>query len=66
VTREQALELSGRSESWLRTRECSWCGATLWMALRDGCRATGEKCDPAKKNFGPNAMERRNVNRVST
>lgn len=56
---QEAVKLSGRSESWLRNHECSWCGATLWMALRSGCGALGEKCEPSKKNYGPDAMPRR-------
>jgi hypothetical protein len=58
MTPKEALALSGRSETWLRNHQCNWCGATLWMALRSGCRAMGEKCDPSKKNFGPDAMAR--------
>lgn len=58
MTRAEALKLSGRSEGWLRTRECSWCGQTLYRALTVGCGAIGERCDPSKKNFGNSAMER--------
>lgn len=58
MTRTEALKISGRSEGWLRTRECSWCGQDLYRALRFGCVATGEKCDPTKKNFSDSAMAR--------
>jgi hypothetical protein len=63
MTRTEALKLSGRSEHWLRTRLCSWCGQDLYRALRNGCVAMGEKCDPAKKNFGDDAMWRDRANR---
>jgi hypothetical protein len=55
VTRAEALELSGRSETWLRNHECAWCGQTLYRALTNGCGAIWEKCDPSKKEFGPEA-----------
>ena len=61
MTRKEALKLSGRSETWLRNHECSWCSQTLYRALTSGCGAVGERCDPSKKNFGPDAMERRTV-----
>lgn len=59
MTHDEALKISGRSEGWLRTRECSWCGQDLYRALRNGCPSVFEKCDPAKKNFGPSAHKRR-------
>lgn len=65
MTRAEALKLSGRGERWLRTRECAWCGQDLYRALRFGCAAFGEKCDPAKKNFGPDAMERHRTTAAS-
>lgn len=43
---------TARSETWLRNHGCAWCGQTLWHALRNGCGAIGEKCNPAKKDFG--------------
>lgn len=58
MTRKEALKLSGRNETWLRSHACAWCGTTLWLSLTNGCGAIGEKCDPAKKNFGPDAMHR--------
>ena len=57
MTPTEAIKVSERSESWLRNHECSWCGNTLWRALRSGCGAVGELCDPSKKNFRPDAME---------
>lgn len=59
MTRAEALKLSGRSESWLRKHECAWCGQDLYRALRYGCGAIYEKCDPSKKNFGPEARHTR-------
>lgn len=59
MTGKEAVKLSGRSETWLRNHECSWCGQTLWRALVYGCGAIYEKCDPAKKNFGPEARHSR-------
>jgi len=52
---KEAIALSGRSETWLRRHECAWCGQTLWLALTSGCGAIAERCDPTKKNFGPDA-----------
>ena len=53
MTRAEAIEISGRSESWLRRHVCAFCDQSLWYSLRYGCGAIYEKCDPAKKNFGP-------------
>ena len=58
---KEAVALSKRSEHWLRNHECSWCQQTLMRALVYGCGAIYEKCDPSKKNFADNAMERRRV-----
>ena len=55
LTGKEAVKLSGRSETWLRTHECAWCGQTLWRALTSGCGAIYEACEPEKKNFGPDA-----------
>jgi hypothetical protein len=55
MTGKEARTLSGRSESWLRRHECAWCGQTLWHALMNGCGAIFDRCDPTKKNFGPDA-----------
>lgn len=57
MTPKEAKDLSGRSETWLRNHICSWCGQTLWLALRHGCGAIFDKCDPAKKDFGPDGRE---------
>lgn len=52
MTKQEALALSGRSESWLRRHACAWCDRPLWMALRSGCGTMYEpKCDPAKKDY---------------
>lgn len=51
MTGKEAIALSGRSESWLRTRNCVWCDQTLWRALLYGCGSLHERCDPAKKDF---------------
>ena len=59
MTIKEAVKLSGRSEHWLRTHLCSWCDYDLLSALRFGCGAMyDQKCEPAKKNFGDDAMER--------
>jgi hypothetical protein len=50
-TDTEALKISGRSESWLRRHTCAWCDQTLWRALRYGCGAMYERCDPTKKDF---------------
>lgn len=54
MTGKEAIKLSGRSETWLRNHECSWCGQTLWRALLYGCGSVYERCDPAKKDFSWN------------
>lgn len=51
MTKSEALKVSKRSESWLRRHECAWCGQSLWRALRYGCGAIYEKCEPEKKDF---------------
>jgi len=56
-----ADNLTGRSKSWLQRHTCAWCGQTLWRALRDGCGAIYEQCDPTKKDFSP-AGKRRPMN----
>ena len=55
MTPKEALKVSGRGEHWLRNHECAWCGQTLWRALRHGCGAIFNKCNPAEKDFGPEA-----------
>jgi hypothetical protein len=55
LTPAEALKLTGRSETWLRNHECAWCGQTLWRALRSGCGAIYDKCDPTHKEFGSGA-----------
>lgn len=52
---KEAIRLSGRSETWLRNHVCAWCGKTLWLALRGGCGALFEKCDPSEKDFSSEA-----------
>jgi hypothetical protein len=51
MTRAEAIAISGRSESWLRRHTCAWCDQDLYRALRFGCTALYERCDPAKKDF---------------
>lgn len=51
MTPAEAKSVSGRSESWLKRHVCAWCDQTLWRALRYGCCAMYEKCDPAKKDY---------------
>jgi predicted DNA-binding transcriptional regulator AlpA len=51
MTIAQAVKLSGRSESWLRRHDCSWCQQTLLNALRHGCGSIYEQCEPSEKDF---------------
>lgn len=52
----EAVQLSGRNESWLKRHTCAWCDQTLWRALRNGCAAMYEpRCDPSKKDFSGTA-----------
>lgn len=53
MTPAEAIQASGRSESWLNRHTCAWCNQTLWRALRIGCGAIYEPCDPTKKDFSP-------------
>lgn len=53
MTPQQATEVSGRSKSWLQGHACAWCNQTLWAALRHGCAAMHEKCDPVAKDYSP-------------
>ena len=56
MTGKEAIQTSGRSESWLKRHTCAWCDQTLWRALLHGCAAMYEpRCDPAKKDFSPAA-----------
>lgn len=50
-TDNEATAISGRSKSWLQRHTCAWCDQTLWRALRYGCGAMHEKCDPSQKDF---------------
>lgn len=52
---QDILTLTHRSETWLRNHECAWCGQTLWRALRYGCGAIYDKCNPRDKDFSENA-----------
>ncbi len=60
MTAKEASKLSGKSIYWLRTRECMWCGQSCLNALRYGCSAIYEKCDPKKREF-KDAMKDPNV-----
>lgn len=51
MTTKEAVKIAGKSESWLRRHQCAWCGHLLLYAIRDGCGAIYEKCDP-KISFG--------------
>lgn len=42
-------EKTGKSEYWLRTHECPWCGQTALNAVRYGCGSIFEKCNPMDK-----------------
>ena len=42
---EEAARLSGRSQSWLKSHTCGWCGQTIMKALRGYCGDTGKMCD---------------------
>lgn len=51
MTGAEAVQISGRSESWLKRHTCAWCDQTIWRTLRHGCAAMYEKCDPTKKDY---------------
>jgi hypothetical protein len=53
MTAKEAAELTGRSITWLKTHECGWCGQTALNALRYGCGAIWDKCDPKAKSYKP-------------
>ena len=48
MTAAEAAQKIGCSISWLRSHECGWCAQTGLNAMRYGCCAIGEKCDPEK------------------
>jgi hypothetical protein len=48
-TWKDAADITGRSVSWLKTRECGWCGQRLGQAIRTGCGAHAEDCEPLKR-----------------
>lgn len=61
MTAKEAATLSGRSVTWMRTHCCAWCDQTMLNALRYGCGAIYEKCDPkarAIKNNPKTAAQR--------
>jgi hypothetical protein len=51
MTAKEAAKLSHRSITWLRTHECGWCDRSCLNALRYGCGAIWEKCDPKTKDY---------------
>jgi hypothetical protein len=53
MTSKEAAELSGKSISWLKQHECTWCDQTVLYALKYGCGAIWEKCDPVKRFISP-------------
>lgn len=46
LTNKEIARQAGRSVTWLRTHECRWCGQSILYAIKDGCGAIYEKCDP--------------------
>jgi hypothetical protein len=51
MTAKEAAQLSGRSVTWLKTHQCGWCDQSCLNALRYGCGAIYEKCDPKTKSY---------------
>ncbi len=51
LTAKEASKLSGKSITWLRNHSCMWCDQSALNALRYGCSAIWEKCDPTKRNY---------------
>lgn len=51
MTAKEASKFSGKSITWLRTHECAWCGQSSINALRYGCGAIYEKCEPKKRSY---------------
>ena len=45
-TAKQCAAHAGYSISWLRRHYCGWCEQTALNAMRYGCAATWDKCDP--------------------
>lgn len=46
MSRAEVLALAQCSESTLRRHQCAWCGQDLYRALRWGCCAVHDRCDP--------------------
>jgi len=49
ITAKEAARISGKSVYWLRNHECAWCGQSALNALRYGCGAIYEKCNPLER-----------------
>ena len=59
MTVREAAEFAGCSVSTLKRYECGWCGQSDLNALRYGCGAIYEKCDPKKdKTWPPPGLKR--------
>jgi len=48
-TAREAAELTGRSVTWLRTHACGWCDQTALDAVRYGCSAIWDRCNPVER-----------------
>lgn len=57
LTAKEAEKLSGRSITWLRTHECMWCGQSALNALRYGCSAIYDNCEPRKRSFNTHSTK---------
>jgi hypothetical protein len=49
MTRLEIEAHTGYSRSWLWSHQCGWCDQTIWIAVKYGCAAIYEKCDPKVK-----------------
>jgi hypothetical protein len=52
MTAKEAARLSGRSITWMRTHCCAWCDQSMLNAVRYGCGAMGDKCNPRERAKG--------------
>ena len=59
MTVKEAAEFAGCSVSTLKRYECAWCDQPLLNALRYGCGAIYEKCDPKKDKSWPLKKQKR-------
>jgi hypothetical protein len=49
MTWDEIYKLTGRSRGWLQARECGWCSQRLGSAIKYGCGAHAENCEPLKR-----------------